>query len=72
MRLDSQENLVGAIELSDEDLAGVVGAGDRGRRRHREFRRRFFFRDHDFFFPEDGHDFFFRDHDFFFRRRDRF
>jgi hypothetical protein len=69
MKLDSQENLVGAIELSDEDLAGVVGAGDR---RHRGFRRRFFFRDHDFFFPEDDNDFFFRHDDFFFRRRDRF
>ena len=42
MKLDSiEEKLVGAIELSDEELAAVVG-GDRGRhheeRRHEERR----------------------------------
>jgi hypothetical protein len=63
--LSGEENLMGAIELSDEDLAGVVGAMRRHRRHHRRHHR-----DEDFFFPR--HDFFFPRHDFFFRDRDRF
>ncbi len=63
--LSGEENLKGAIELSDEDLAGVVGAS-----RHRRHHHRRHHRDEEFFFPDD--DFFFRRHDFFFRDRDRF
>lgn len=57
--LSGEENLTDAIELSDEDLAGVVGARRRHRRDHRRDHR-----DEDFFFPR--HDFFFRDRDRFF------
>ena len=53
--LSGEENLTEAIELSDEDLAGVVGASRHHRRHHR---------DEDFFFRR--HDFFFRDRDRFF------
>ena len=57
--LSGEENLMGAIELSDEDLAGVVGAGRHHRRHHRRHHG-----NDEFFFPR--HDFFFRDRDRFF------
>ena len=51
--LSSEENLTRAIELSDEDLAGVVGAMRRRHDRDRDHRRHDRDRDH-------RHD---RDHD---------
>jgi hypothetical protein len=61
--LSSQEKLVGAIELSDEEMAGVSGAKHHRRRKHHRHHRDDF-NNFDDFGDDDGDD-----DDFIVRRR---